>query len=331
MKINAKEAKRIQRVARTSDIFKNFSLISLVLYFVRHKFLFVLLMPLLAFTGCTNSKEQTVSLAHPPSLKVLVTIEPYRYLVDRLAEGRVEVVVLVPPGGNPHAYELTPREASRVESANIWFFLGDQTERSLLEMMESKKNPVQMVDLREALPLIEGAHCHTGHCHEGADPHIWLSPKLLKIQAGTIAAALQKQDPESAGYYQDNLTTLLADLDKIDAKLEDLLVKAVHKTFIISHPSLGYFCRDYGCEQLPLEQEGKEPTIKYQTAIIMKARERGVCVVFAQEQFHKKPAELIAKHLHARLTVLDPYSYHFLQELELVAAVLVEQKSCSED
>ena len=48
-------------------------------------------------------------------------------------------------------------------------------------------------------------HDDCGHLHAGLDPHIWLSPRLLKHQAQTVASSLQELDPENAELYRQNL------------------------------------------------------------------------------------------------------------------------------
>lgn len=237
---------------------------------------------------------------------VLVSIAPYRYLVEQLTD-QVHVEVMVPPGADLHTFEPTPRQMMQASQAKLWLRIGEGFEDRLLEVLRSYNPSLSVVDLRAKVDLI---HDHEGHqhcSHDCVDPHIWLSPKQVRIQVESIAAALLELLPQQTGTIVGNLQTLLKQLDALDRETAGLLKKARPKQVLVSHPAYGYLCRDYGLTQLSIEQHGKEPTPRQIDHIIQQARKWKLARVFLVGQFSRKAAEVIAAELDAELVQLDPY------------------------
>lgn len=147
---------------------------------------------------------------------------------------------------------------------------------------------------------------HEGHDQEGLDPHIWLSPALVKIQAAAILSGLQQADPNNADTYQANFDSFINNINQLDADLKHTFADQNSKKFMVFHPSWGYFADAYGLQQIPVEMEGKEPSPKQLQAIIQEALEEKIKVVFVQPQFSKRSAEVIAKAIGGNVSIADP-------------------------
>jgi ABC-type Zn uptake system ZnuABC Zn-binding protein ZnuA len=91
------------------------------------------------------------------------------------------------------------------------------------------------------------------HEHAGLDPHIWLSPPLVKIQARTILAALQEADPVHRSIYEANFKAFTTQIDQLDADLKKTFAGKTGLQFMVFHPSWGYFAHAYGLKQVPIE------------------------------------------------------------------------------
>jgi zinc transport system substrate-binding protein len=151
-------------------------------------------------------------------------------------------------------------------------------------------------------------HAGHGHDHGALDPHIWLDPALVKIQAANIRDGLSAVDPEGTDVYARNTAAFLQELDELDREIRDILapIPADRRTFLVFHPSWGYFARAYGLTQAPIEVDGKEPSPRDMARIIAMGRETGARVVFVQPQFSQKSASVIAAQIDARVVRLDP-------------------------
>jgi len=151
------------------------------------------------------------------------------------------------------------------------------------------------------------------------DPHIWLSLRLVKIQAETMYEALATEDPAHRAYYLENLKAFDRDLDKLDREIAQSLKKAKSRKFIVFHPAWGYLARDYGLEQTPIEIEGKEPTAKDLIRIIEEAKAEGIGIIFVQKQFSKTSAETVARAIGGKVVHIDPLARDYLKNMKAIA------------
>jgi zinc transport system substrate-binding protein len=239
-----------------------------------------------------------------------VGLLPYRWLVEQIGGDRVDVVTLVKPGDSAELYQPTDAEVSRLMQAAVYFRTGMPFERGpWLDALQA--NPrIKLVDLRAGIELRHmESHAHgeaaDRDAHAADDPHVWLSPRLLKTQAHTVAETLQSLDPDHAKDYQRNLTTLERRLDDADRSIRKKLQPLAGKAMFVFHPAWGYFADWYGLRQVAIQIEGKEPTDQELTELQRQARQEGVKVIFVQPQFAAGAAEAVARAIGARVEPLD--------------------------
>ena len=159
---------------------------------------------------------------------------------------------------------------------------------------------------------------------KGNDPHIWLSPRLVRVQARTIADALIEADPAGKATYEKNLASFLEDLDALDATLAEALAPVKGKTLMVFHPAWGYFADAYGLEQEPIEFEGKDPSGPQIARIIEMAKNEGVRVIFVQPQFSKISAMRVAEAIGGVVVSINPLARDYIANLERVADTVRE-------
>lgn len=261
--------------------------------------------------------------------KVLVSAAPYKFFVDKIADGTVQVELMVPAGASMHTYEPTPRQMLAASQAVIWFQMGETFEVRASQALRSHHPDIKFVDLRKGVDLIvdSEASCHCcQHAQDSCvDPHIWLSPRQVKIQAKTIADALSEAFPQNLKRYAEKLNLLLGELDRLDHEIEAKLAPLKNRTIMVSHPAYAYFCRDYHLEQLSIEFEGKDPTPKQLTKILTLARQSRIAKIFIQPQYNNKGAQLIAHEIGARVVPLDPYAENYFDSMREIAVQFAER------
>lgn len=262
-------------------------------------------------------------------LPVFVSIDPQKYFLQQIGRNLVNVQVMVPPGASPATYEPKPRQMAALSKTKIYFAIGVPFENAWLKKIAAA-NPAMTVvhtdDGIEKIPMAahhhdeEEAHLEADtHGHRGLDPHIWLSPPLVKIQALTITKALQKMDPSHREVYQNNLQQFVAQIDRLDNELKALFAGKQGLQFMVFHPSWGYFARAYKLRQVPVEIEGKDPKPAQLKALITMAREKGITVIFVQPQFSARSAELVASEIGGQVAFVDPLASDWLSNLRDVA------------
>ena len=162
---------------------------------------------------------------------------------------------------------------------------------------------------------------HEHHHHSGRDPHVWMSPKRVAMMVEAIRDALTAADPQNADTYRKNAEEYLQKLAEVDKKLTDVLAQAKAKSFIIMHPSMGYFADDYGLTQVSIEKEGKQATAEHLKAVIDYAKENNIKVVFYQKEFDNNQAKTIAAEIGGEVMELEPLAPNYLENLEKLSEV----------
>lgn len=283
----------------------------------------------LLFVASCSCSFPFLSANEPQKLShyVIVSIAPYKFFVEAIAGDTLKVGTIVPPNVSFHSFEPNPKEILKSAEADIWFRVGESFESRILQALRAYRPNMRIVDLREGVNLItvscEGAHCPC--CNGGEDLHMWLSPRIAKIQAKTIADSLVKVYPENTQLYQDRLADILLSLDKLDQEIIQILQPLKHRTIMVAHPAYAYFARDYGIVQMPIEFEGKDPSPRQLTELLQRARKEEINTVFIQNQYSTKGANLIAKELHAKLVTLDPYSSDYFAMMREIAQRIAAQ------
>ena len=263
-------------------------------------------------------------------IPVFVSIDPQVYFLERVGGTHVTVEVLIGKGHSPHTYEPTPQQTAKLAQARAFFGIGVPAEQGLLKKIKKTHRNLLMVNTQKGVPYrtIEG-HDHPGEeAHHKAvnrktpDPHIWMNPRLVKVQARNIRDALTRLDPGHARDYAANLRTFEADLDRIDARIARILAPMKGRKIYVFHPSFGYFTDAYGLVQVPIEMEGKEPSARQVAGLIERAKQDGVKVIFVQPQFSRKSAEAIAKAIGGTVVPIDPLARDYLANLEYIAVTI---------
>lgn len=163
-------------------------------------------------------------------------------------------------------------------------------------------------------------HHHEGHNHEGAlDPHIWLSPELVKIQAQNILNSLKENNPEKSSEYDLNYQKFITELERLQNEIKQNLSNLKNRMFLVFHPSWGYFSQEFNLKQIPIEISGKAPTSKELAKIMQFAMDHEIKIIFVQKQFSKHEAEMIAENIAGTVVQIDPLAENYLENMRFIA------------
>jgi len=270
-----------------------------------------LLCLILGMHACSSPNPE----AEDGRIRVAVTILPQAEFVEKVGGEKVRVTVVIPPGAEPHSYEPAPSQLMAIGAARLFVELGSGIpfEKIWMEKLLGVGDELLVVDCSEGIDLLSG------------DPHVWLSPRRARIMVANICRALVRIDPDSRAYYERNRDVYLQELDALDEQIGRALAGAKVRTFLVYHPSWGYFARDYGLEQIAVEEEGKEPTVQSLTRLVQQARARNVKTVFASPQFDTRSARTVAAELGIRVVAVDPLARNYADNLRRIAGYLVQQ------
>lgn len=269
-------------------------------------------------------------------LTVAVTLQPYANVVSEIGGDQLEVVTLLPPGADPHTFEPKPSTLKDFAKASVYFSDGSGMDEAWLPRFKGVNKNVQIVSLSKDINWMEEDehHHHDEHCdhHEEADadddgeldPHLWTSPVQMMQVARNICDALVQLDSANADLYIERWFDLTERLKKLDAELRASIAKLPQqaRTFIVFHPSYGYFARDYGMTQLTVEVNGKEPKPRDLFNLAKTGKSNNVHIVFVQPQFSKRAATTIARELDAVILDTDPLSFEYEKNIRALLSAI---------
>jgi zinc transport system substrate-binding protein len=257
-------------------------------------------------------------------LAVAVSILPQKYFAERIGGDAVRVTVMVPPGADPHSYEPRPKQMTELAASAVYMAIGVDFERAWLKRLTGANAGLRVVRTDEGIPkrsmAPEPGH-RSGHAHGAGepDPHIWLSPPLVKTVARNFLQALAAADPAHRQGYEARCAEFLREIDALDAELKTLFADRRGTRFIVLHPAWGYFADAYGLEQVAIEIEGKDPKPAQLQELIRGARARGITAVFVQPQFSPRTAELVAREINGRVIPADDLAEDWAANLRATA------------
>lgn len=256
---------------------------------------------------------------------LFVSIAPIRQIVTGIVGDDFDVEILVPAGASPETFEPTPKQFIALNESRLIFSTGLlDFENNLLNKLQDKS---KIADLSKGIEPIAGScshHHHGKHCSHGIDPHIWCSPKELMIMAENAFEAISAAMPDSVYKYEPRYTALCERLLELDEEVAEMCRYSPNSYFIIYHPALTYFARDYGIEQISIEHEGKETSAKRLGEIISSARRDGVKRVFYQSQFPRSSVETVCGDIGAEAVEIDPLAEDVIHEIKRATSLITE-------
>jgi len=261
-------------------------------------------------------------------VSVFVSIAPQVYFVQQIGKDLVDVHVLVEPGADPHTYEPKPQQMVALSKAVLYFAIGIEFETAKLAKITAVNPRMQVVHtdhgiMKPPMATHDDHDAKDGHGEDrhqgGLDPHIWLSPPLVMLQARSILTALQVVDPAHRSTYEANYRAFILDVVDLDAQLRATFDGLKGSPFMVFHPSWGTFAHTYGLKQVPIEVEGKSPKPAQLKELIQRARSSRIKVIFVQPQFSSKSAQQLSKAIGGRVAVVDPLAQDWANNLRQVA------------
>ena len=280
------------------------------------KLIYILTLFILSACGNTTQKSDKPILT--------VTLEPLRYFTEAIAGDNYEVVSMVPKGSSPESYDPTPQQLVNLSKSQAYFRIGYiGFEQAWMKKLEANCPDMKVYNTSKGIDLLrDKGHWHGDHFHEGGvEPHVWNSTQNALIIADNIYQALCELDSTHQEDYRKRLDVLKQTIRQTDANVRTLIENA-DSTFLIYHPALSYFARDYGLKQVSIEEGGKEPSPAQLKALIETCRNENVHTIFVQQEFDQRNAQLIAHELGINIVSINPLSYDWVKEMIRIAEAL---------
>lgn len=255
--------------------------------------LLLLLIIMNMVAGCGGQQS-----ADKNKLQVAASFYPMAEFASAVGGQHVQVACLVPDGAEPHDWEPSPKDLTRLGRAQVFVYNG---------MVEPwAQQALDALSERKIIPLEAG---HDLFARGGKqDPHVWVSPKKAVVEVQRITEVLCEVDTKHTDDYKANSRAYIAKLEQLDKKLAAVAQKAPRKVFVTAHAAFGHLAADYGLRQLSVAgiSAEAEPTPGDLQRLIATVKREKVRYVFFETLTDPKIAKLVAQETGAQTAVLDP-------------------------
>lgn len=251
---------------------------------------------------------------------ITVSILPQKFMLEKIVGDKFEISCMLNEGNNPEAYEPSMTHLMNIEHSVAYFCIGYiGFEYAIVDKAHINNPNLKIYNNSTGVEVINGTHFTPEGKEDEADPHLWTSVNNAIIISQNMLNAVVELDPDNAKTYTANFNKFKAELQSLDTRIKKLLAPKQGTAFLVWHPSLSYFARDYGLRQVSLEYEGKEIPIDKLRENIDTAHESGASVLFVQREFDSRQAETIGSELGVKMVTINPMSYEWETELEKIA------------
>jgi len=250
-------------------------------------------------------------------LKVMASLFPLQEFAQAVGGERIDSLLLLPPGVEPHTWEPKPSDGLKISRADIFVYIGPAMEPWVDKVLKAAKGKnLRLVEATHDLPLL---NLEPGEIKSNlsrrplsavkTDPHVWLDFDLdLKI-VDKIAAAFSEKDPAQASYYHENASIYKTKLKDLDQKYQRSLAHCRHRHLILGgHAAFAYLAKRYGLKQMALSgiSPNAEPTPKRMAEVIAATKKEGIRFIYAEEMVNPKLAQALAKEAGVQILLLNP-------------------------
>jgi len=269
------------------------------------------------------------------STDVVVSIVPQKVFVEKIGGDKVDVTVMVEAGSSPHTYTPKPSQMKKLSQAKLYLGIGVEFEEVWLGKFANQNKDLLVFNTslniqKQTMEGEEHEQCKNlhHHDHDELDPHVWVDPQNIKVIAKNIFDALVVVDANNTDYYKQNYESYLKELDTLDEEIKEILKETPKgSTFMVFHPSWGYFAKRYELTQLPVEVEGKAPKMKALVQIIKKAKKERVHAIFTQPEFSDKASQNIARNLKIPVVKASPLAENWAENLKRLAKAIAHKET----
>ena len=287
------------------------------------RFLYLIILCVI-LAGCKGTPQKQAdsgkaSGTEKPAVTVTVTISPYKYFVDQIAKGKVDVNVMVSNGNNPETYEPYAQQMMELSKSALYLKVGSiGFEQTWMKKLQDNAPEMKVIDTSVG---IKPAKTPGGNI----DPHVWMSCSNARIIASNILKALCELEPKNKAFFEKNYQSLLSIIDKRDSTIKESFKKDpdLVRKFVIYHPILTYFARDYQLEQLAIEEEGREPSAAQLKSLIERARKEKIKFCLIQAEFANRNTTTFINESHTKPMGINPLQGDWNWAMQEAAAAVL--------
>ena len=246
-----------------------------------YRLIVILTVLALSLTACGGKP------ASPSGTAGSVVLTSTTFLADitrNVAGKRVEVESLLPVGADPHSYQPTPQDVTKIVQSKLLIINGAEYEHFLEPLLENAGGEREVIVASAGLSPEKDPQSE-----HGVDPHLWLDPNNVLVYVENIREALTHFDPDGAALYKSNADAYVAQLKDLDIWISEQVsqIPPEKRLLVTNHEALGYFADRYGFTVigaiLPGVSSDASASAGQMSALIDQIKASGVPALFLDE------------------------------------------------
>ena len=279
------------------------------------KFMFLILLTgmTIFFISCKSETKHAVS--DNDKLRVSVSFNAIYEFALAVGQDKVDINTVIPAGSEAHGFEPKVADITALSKADVFIYNGLNMEPWAEEAIQAAENDnLEIVIISDGVNVIDisdAEHEHEEDVHEAedhgsSDPHTWLSLKEAQIGVQNIADGFSDADPVNKDYYQANAADYIQQLETIYLEYDHKFSTLQNKHFVTGHAAFGYFCRDFGLEQISVRDvfaEG-EPSTQQLAKLVDYCKEQDITTIFSEELASPLVSETLANEVGAKVQTI---------------------------
>lgn len=214
---------------------------------------FLSILMLTSFCGCTNKTEET-----DEKISIVTTTYPLYDWIKNICDDNenVEVSLLLNNNVDLHNYQPTIEDITKIINSDLFVYVGGESDEWIEDVVETSQKDLNTLCLFDELASNlkleeekEGMQEEDEHDHEEEeyDEHIWLSLKNAILACEAITDKLIEIDNNSI--YQDNLDKYKDKLEELDNIYKNTIESSKRKILLFADRfPFRYLVDDYGLD-----------------------------------------------------------------------------------
>ena len=247
-------------------------------------------------------------------IKVLAVETFLGDIAQNVAGDRIKIDTLIPIGVDPHAFEPTPQDVTRIAESQVLIVNGAGFETWLAKTLDNAGSEHTIVEASAGLVSRKPTAGEIPDAEHTIDPHFWLDPNNVIKYAENIRDALSIADPAGKDIYTQNTEKYIGQLKDlhnwINAQVSQ--IPKENRVLVTNHESFGYFADRYGFTiigtVIPSTSSEASPSAKQMAILIDQIKQKNVKAIFLETGANPQLADQIAQETGIKV-VYDMYTH----------------------
>lgn len=223
---------------------------------------------------------------------------PYT-LTKQLAGNSVNLLMLLPPGTEPHSFEPTPGVLVSLKKADAFIYISDELEPWAHDLANAAGENTHILQLAKSIP-------------HSQDPHVWMNPKQADAMVYQIAALLEKISPQTQPVTRESYIKLSEELTQLDQQFKTALSDCASREVVhIGHLAFKNLTDAYGLHLTALAGSAHdgEHSAKKLAGLTKQIKDKNIHTVFTEETLSPRLAQTVAQETGVQILPLYPIEH----------------------